>query len=220
MGKSFKQKTFLQYIALCGVFAVAFYVLHDVYGRTFYPGYDWMSQAVSDLTASDAPSRVVAGGLSNVYGTLSVLSSMALVALVKDKWNKLFRVGVYLFASMNLVSNIGYALFPLSTSGYAGTVSDIFHLYVVTISVVLLSIISMILIAIGGWRSERRLHALSFSAVTALVFMISGAMLSNIVSQSYFGLVERLSTYSAVIFTGIIGVFGFCVIDDPQKTPH
>ncbi len=195
-------------VALAGVPAMLFYLLHDVVGATLYPGYDAFRQAVSDLTSADAPSRIVAGGLSNVYGTLAVLSSVAVAILMQQSDNARLRRGVGWFAVMNLVSNVGYALFPLSTSGYAGTFSDIMHLYVVTASVVLTSIASLVLIALGGRRGTRRDKLLGVLALVALAMMLGGAVLSNAGPASLFGLFERFSTYSAVTFTAVLGVYG------------
>ena len=39
--------------------------------------------------------------------------------------------------------------------------------------------------------------------------MFIGAVGSANVSKDIFGIVERFSTYSAVVFTGILGIFGF-----------
>ncbi|MCF0226222.1 MAG: hypothetical protein HUK28_02680 [Methanobrevibacter sp.] len=85
------------------------------------------------------------------------------------------------------------------------------HVYVVTICVVILSIMSLILIAIGSFKDDDKI--LSFLSILALIFMFIGAIGSNIVPPIYFGLVERFSTYSAVVFTGILGIFGFYLDD-------
>lgn len=60
------------------------------------------------------------------------------------------RIGVYLYALAIWLGAIGYALFPLSESGYAGIFQDIMHLYVITFPVVILSIASLIFIMVGG----------------------------------------------------------------------
>ena len=39
--------------------------------------------------------------------------------------------------------------------------------------------------------------------------MFLGAVGSANVPKDIFGVVERFSTYSAVVFTGILGIFGF-----------
>lgn len=201
---------------LSGIVALVFYVLHDVIGAMHYPGYDWMSQAVSDLTAADAPSFVIAGGLSTVYGIFSCLCCAMVCVVIQSKANRVFRTGVYLFTVMNFVSAIGYSLFPLSESGYAMSSAtqnsplfqDIMHLYVVTGSVVALSIVSLVLIAIGGFIKKTN-KPLAIVALVALGFMFTGVIGVNAVPAEYFGIPERFSVYSAATFTAVLGVYGF-----------
>ena len=113
-----------------------------------------------------------------------------------------------MFAVMNWISGVGYSLFPLSESGYAGKFQDFMHLYVVTVLVVLLSIISLVFIIIGGFRTSRS-RPLAVYAIIALSCMFIGAMGIKIMPPSYLGLFERFSTYSVVIFTAILGMYGF-----------
>ena len=204
-----KNKKLINYLCLSGLLCIVFYLLHDVLGALNYPGYEWMKQAVSDLTATDSPSFVIAHGYSAVYGILSCLCCALVCILVKKEKNKLFRIGVYLFAIMNFVSAIGYSLFPLSSAGYDGTTQSFIHVYVLTILVVLLSIASLLLIAIGSFKSDEK--GLGICAIIALILMFIGAVGSQNVSKDIFGVVERFSTYSAVIFTGILGIYGFNV---------
>ena len=62
-----------------------FLLLHDVIGARSYPGYEWMKQAVSDLTAADAPSFVVASGFMTVYKIFSCVCSVFLCVMVSDE---------------------------------------------------------------------------------------------------------------------------------------
>lgn len=189
---------------LSGVLGVLFYLLHDVVGAMYYPGYEWMRQAVSDLTATDAPSFAIAKGLSSVYGILSCVCCLfvCVLSVNSGKWLKL---GIGLFTAMNWVSAVGYSLFPLSGAGYDGSVQSFVHVYVVTTAVVLLSIVSLIVIAVGAFKGKHRL--LGIFAIAAFVSMFIGAVGSANVPQAYFGLVERFSTYSAVVFTAILGIY-------------
>lgn len=165
---------------------MVFYLLHDIIGAMNYPGYNWLSQAVSDLTATDATSFVIASGYVTVYKIFSCLCCAILCILMKNETNKVLKIGVYMFSVMNFISAIGYAIFPLSSSGFDGSIQSIIHVYILTTLVVLLSIVSLILIAVG----------------------------SGNVPKECFGIVERFSTYSAVIFTGILGLYGFKVFRD------
>jgi len=201
------KKSLINYLCLSGILSIIFYLLHDIIGALNYPGYNWMSQAVSDLTASDAPSFVIAHGYSAIYGIFSCLCCALVSILVRKEKSKALRIGVYLFSIMTFISAIGYSLFPLSSAGYDGSVRSFIHVYVITILVVLLSIVSLILIAIGSFKSKNK--CLGILAIVALVLMFVGAVGSGNVPKDIFGIFERFSTYSAVIFTGVLGLYGF-----------
>ena len=73
-------------------------------------------------------------------------------SIIQGQKTRRLRAGVYLFAIMEWVSAIGYRMFPLSDSGYAGAFQDVMHM-VVTALVVLLSIVavSLIFLALVRW---------------------------------------------------------------------
>ena len=206
-----RNKKLINWLCLLGILVPAFYLLHDIIGALNYPGYNWMSQAVSDLTATDAPSFVVASGFTTVYAIFSCIVSVLACILIKSQKSKILRVGVYLYAIMNFVSAIGYALFPLSSAGYDGSIQSFIHVYILTALVVLLSIVSLILIAAGSFKGKDKHKLLGALAIIALMLMFIGAVGSANLPKEIFGIVERLSTYSAVVFTGILGVYGFKV---------
>jgi len=189
-----------------GVLCVLFYLLHDVIGAMNYPGYDFMRQAVSDLTAVDAPSFAVASGYSAVYGIFSCICCVMMCLLAMDQV-KGVRIGIILFVAMSFVSAIGYSLFPLTSGGYDGSVQSMIHVYVLTILVVLLSIASLISLAYFGFKDGQKV--LGVVSVVCLLCMMFGAAGSNALSPDVFGLVERFSTYSAVVFTGFLGAYGY-----------
>lgn len=209
-----KKKKLINWLCLSGMLSVIFYLLHDMIGAMNYSGYNWMSQAVSDLTATDSPSFVISSGYVTVYKILNCLCCALLCILIKNEKSKTLRIGVYLFSIMNFISAIGYALFPLSSAGYDGTAQSFIHVYVLTTLVVLLSIISLILIAVGSLKGEYKHKVLGLLANISLVLMFIGAVGSANVSKEIFGVVERFSTYSAVVFTGILGIYGFRVFED------
>ena len=209
-----KNKKLINYLCLSGILSIIFYLLHDIVGSLNYSGYNWMSQAVSDLTATDAPSFIVASGYVTIYKIFSCLCSALICILIKQENKKTLKVGVYLFSIMNFISAIGYALFPLSSSGYDGSVGSFIHVYILTALVVLLSIISLILIIVGSFKSSHKL--LGILAIISLLLMFIGAVGSANVPKEIFGVFERFSTYSAVVFTGILGIYGFMLGDNNE----
>jgi len=207
--ESIKNKDIVQWVCLSGVFSILFYLLHDIIGARHYPGYNWKSQAVSDLTATDAPSYIVANQYSSTYAALNCICNTTLFTLIKKEKSFILRLGVYVFSIMNYVSAIGYSLFPLSSSGYDGSAQSFVHVYIVTIFVVLLSIVSLILIAIGSFRGNNKHKVLGTLAIITLILMFIGAVGSGNVPKEYFGIFERFSTYSAVVFTGVLSIYSF-----------
>lgn len=173
-----------------------------------YPDYNWMAQAVSDLSAENAPSRMLWNQLASLYEVCAVVCVTLVCLFVQDKLNRTLRLGIYLFAAMNWISNVGYEMFPLSDSGFAGSFQDIMHTYVVTLLVVLLSIISLILIIAGGCR-DKRYKPLSIWAAVSLTMMFIGAIGVGVVPTEYFGIVERFSVFAATIFNAVLGVYLF-----------
>lgn len=157
-----KKKKLINWLCLSGIVSIVFYLLHDIIGAKYYPNYNWLSQAVSDLTAKDAPSFIIANGYVTIYGIFNCLCCALISILIKNENSKVLRVGIYTFSIMNFISAIGYALFPLSSSGFDGSVQSIIHVYIITTLVVLLSIISLILIAVGYLKGKEKHKLLGF----------------------------------------------------------
>lgn len=108
------------------------------------------------------------------------------------------------FTIMEWVSAVGFGMFPLSDSGYAGTFQDQMHI-LSTVIVVLLSIISLILIIVAGIKN-RSCRFYGIFAGIALGMMMIGAFGMNIVPKEYFGIVERFSVFAATGFQAVLGM--------------
>lgn len=206
MGQQYK------YLRLCGIFGIISflsYLLAVIFSPYAYPGYDWMSQAVSDLSSVSAPSLGLWNQLSCLYGKCGIVSIMAVsIYMAETKvLNKQTRDGIYVFAIMDWISSVGYELFPLSETGKGMTTfSDIMHVYVVTVAVVVTSIASLCLI-ISGCLKNGGCKSLAAWAIVALSMMFIGAIGTGIVPKAYFGIVERFSVFSAIGFNAVLGIY-------------
>lgn len=115
---------------------------------------------------------------------------------------------MHLFTIMNWVSNVGYAMFPLSDSGKEITsFQEIMHM-VVTAAVVLLSIVSLVCLIVAGFKKEG-IRGIGIWAAVALVMMMVGAVGKGAVPHQYFGIVERFSVFAAVGFNVVRGWYLF-----------
>ena len=122
------KKTLIQKLGLLGVVSFLSYMAAVLFAPLAYPGYDWMAQAVSDLSAANAPSLALWNQLSSLYNACELPCVMIVCVGIPGQKNKLLRVGIYLFAAMEWVSAVGFRMFPLSDSGYAGAWQDQMHL--------------------------------------------------------------------------------------------
>lgn len=71
-----------------------------------------------------------------------------------------------------------------------------------------LTIISLIPIFIGG-REYHETKRVSIVTLVIFLFMFLGSIGTGIVPAEYFGLFERFSVFSVVIFTVLLGLFGY-----------
>ena len=202
------QKTLLQKLGLLGVVSLLSYTAAVVFSPLAYPDYDWMAQAVSDLSAANAPSLTLWNQLSALYNTCEVLCVTVVCIGIQGQKTRLLRTGIYLFAAMEWISAVGYRMFPLSDSGYAGAFQDVMHM-VVTAAVVLLSIVSLTVIILAGVKN-RECRSYGVCAGIALGMMLVGAVGMKLVPAAYFGVVERFSVFAATGFNAALGIHLFC----------
>ena len=202
------KKTLVQKLGLLGVLSFLSYAAAVFVSPLAYPGYNPLAQAVSDLSAADAPSLALWNRLSAGYNVCEVVCATVVCIGMQNRKTKLLRTGVRLFALMQWISAIGYRMFPLSTSGYAGTFQDAMHM-ATTAVVVLLSSVSLSVVILAGVKA-RDCRAYGICAGIALAMMLTGAVGMKLVPASYFGVVERCSVFAATGFSAALGILLFC----------
>ena len=216
------KKTLINWLGLLGIVSLLSYTAAVVFSPLAYPGYNWLSQAVSDLSADNAPSLILWRQLSALYGPCGITCITLVCVYIQDKLSRSLRVGIYLFAAMQWVSAVGYTMFPLSNSGYtetaqnasdamnamlAGPFQDFMHI-VVTALVIILSIVSLLFIIVGGYYKKRYI-SLAVWATLALALMMAGGIGTGAVPKEIFGLFERFSVFAATGFNAVLGVYLF-----------
>lgn len=201
------KKPLIQKLGLLGVVSFLSYAAAVIFAPLAYPGYDWMAQAVSDLSAANAPSLALWNRLTALYNVCEVACVTVVCIGIQGKRTKFLRVGVYIFAVMEWVSAVGFRAFPLTDSGFAGTFQDTMHIAVTGV-VVLLSIVSLVIIIIAGAK-DRSCRSYGVCAGIALAMMLVGAVGMKLVPAEYFGVVERFSVFAATGFNAALGIHLF-----------
>ena len=212
------RKSLSQKLGLLGVVSFLSYTAAVIFAPLAYPGYNGMAQAVSDLSAANAPSLALWNQLSALYNACEIVCVTVVCIGIQGQKTRLLRSGIYLFAIMEWISAVGYRMFPLSDSGYAGAFQDVMHM-VVTALVVLLSIVSLTIIIIAGAK-KKDCRSYGVCAGIALGMMLVGAMGMKMVPAEYFGVVERFSVFAATGFNAALGVHLFCMKPTGDQQNH
>ena len=187
------KRSLTQKLGLLGVVSFLSYTAAVVFAPLTYPGYNWMAQAVSDLSAANAPSLALWNQLSALYNACEVVCATVVCIGIQGQKTKLLRSGIYLFAIMAWISAF----------------RDVMHM-VTTALVVLLSIVSLTMIIVAGAKSKN-CRSYGVCAAVALAMMLVGAMGMKIVPAEYFGVVERFSVFAATGFNAALGIHLFCM---------
>ena len=206
----------INWLGLTGIAAFISYTLAVVISPSAFPGYNWMEQAVSDLSAESAPSRMLWNQIAALYGVCSVVCVTCVSIYVSENRTstRLFRIGMYLFTIMNWISNVGYTMFPLADSGKEiSSFQEIMHI-VVTAAVVILSIVSLGCLIIAGFK-KGGIRGIGIWAAVAFIMMMVGAIGKTAIPPQYFGIVERFSVFAAVGFNVVYLFSGFA--DQPDS---
>lgn len=89
------KRSLTQKLGLLGVVSFLSYTAAVVFAPLTYPGYNWMAQAVSDLSAANAPSLALWNQLSALYNACEVVCAtvvcIGIQGLVMNSRVKLLR---------------------------------------------------------------------------------------------------------------------------------
>lgn len=201
------KKTLINYIGLLGIVSLLSFTAMVIFAPCAYPGYDWMAQAVSDLSAESSPARTLSNQIAALYAPCGIVCCTVSCIAIQGCCNIMLRAGVYLFAVMNWVTAVGYSMFPLTDAGNPNGFQNIMHL-VVTVVVVVLSIVSLVMIFYGGWH-KKACRSLGLYAAAALLLMLVGGIGVNAAPKEYLGLLERFSLFSVTGFNAVLGIYLF-----------
>lgn len=106
----------LKRLGVFGIISLLSYTAMVVFSPLVYPGYDWLSMAVSDLCAEGAPSEELASQLNALFGPCALVSVMAVCVGITGCKVRSLKLGIYCFTAM-LIGPVGTALLPKTVFG-------------------------------------------------------------------------------------------------------
>lgn len=199
-------------LALSGVATALFYWSHVVAGRILWPTYNPLAQPISDLTASSAVSQGLANRILYGYDFFNLLFCFVLLVYFRQvmRINRIFYAGLVLKAVAEVLSTIGYKLFPLADTEWTSSFQNNMH-YAITGGIVLCYIVLSLLLAVGLAKTKKHPAMTRFLALFSLVFISSGLLtvLAANFQPQYAGLVERINLYSLMVSNIVLALWMF-----------
>ena len=195
----------------CGVASTALYALADLLGGLSYPGYDFSSQAISELSAIGAPSRPLVVGLLFLYNLLILLFSLGVLreALAGPRLPLRITAGLLLvYAILGLAIGMFWsASFSMQQRGAGSLTTDAPHIIITAVMVLLL----LGAMAAGAFAFDRRFRL--YSLATIGVVLLFGAWTSRFAphiaageATPGLGILERIDVYAAMLWIAVLGV--------------
>jgi len=176
----------------CGALAALLYMGTDISASLLYPGYSYQSQAVSELFAIGAPTRLWTATLLSISSILVFAFSLGIWGFAGSR--RLLRALALAFAGSAVIGLLIWTAFPMHMRGVERSFTDTMHLALASNPFVLLSL-GLAISAIPG---RFRLYSLG-TAAAMLTFAIPAFSYAKAVDLNlptpWLGATERLSQY-------------------------
>ena len=197
-----KKVTSTKVLLICGIFAPILYISTDIFLGLISPGYSFNSQAISELSAIGAPTRLSWIVMTFIFNPLLTAFGFGVLKAAKEK-RSLHITGILL----TIWGFLGFVwlFFPMHQRGEIGSTTDTMHLVMAGVTVFLLTLF----IGLGSATNGKKFRL--YSILTILVMLFFGAMTGQqaprVAAQlptPWMGIMERISVYLPMIWVFVL----------------
>jgi len=189
-----------KFLLFCGVLASLLYIAMNLFIPPLYEGYNWVTQTVSELSAVDAPTRPLWFVLGIIYTLLVAAFGWGVFKSAGEKRSlRIVGVLVFLHGVLGLTWSPMHQREVLVAGG--GTFTDIWHLVMATVTVLLM------FLSIGFGAAAFGKGFRFYSIVTILVFIVFGILtfaeapnVDKNLPTPYIGLWERINIAAFMVW--------------------
>ncbi len=195
-----------KYTTPLGMIGVIAYLIHTILGQILWNSYNPITTDISSLTAVGAPNRELLLIFTYIYGISMLLFLVGLIVKAFRKYHFSLKTGYIIMFIMQLVSFVGYSLFPITGDKTEMNLQNLMHI-IVTVIVVFTTIASSYFLSYGYLKQKNKLG--KFILIMAIVITITG--LTNPIGMglelNILGLTERLVIYSLQFMIFVISAY-------------
>ncbi|HPT30067.1 MAG TPA: YqiA/YcfP family alpha/beta fold hydrolase [bacterium] len=197
-----KRRKIIKALLICGIIAVLLYIGVDALAASLYPGYSYTNQAISELSAIEAPT-------SRLWTIMVLAFNPLIIALGIGVWlwaeqKRSLRVTGLLLAAWGLLGFV-WLFFPMNMRGNIGSATDTGHLVLSGITVLLIAVF----MACGSNTQGKWFRW--YSLATILIMLTFGILVSfqapRVAAQlptPGMGILERISVFSPLLWVLVL----------------
>ncbi len=188
-----------------GVVSSVWYLGMDLVASFRYEGYSYASQAVSELSASGAPTRDLWIALGTVYNVLIVALAIGLWLVAGQRRG--LRVAAVALAASAVVGQAAMLAFPMDIRGTDETFRGSMH----GPATLLMSVLFLVAMGFAAGVHGRRFRVYTFVTIGVLVVfgLATTAYVPRVVddqSTPGMGLVERVNIYAYLAWVAVLAL--------------
>jgi hypothetical protein len=189
---------------MAGLLSSLLYVATDLIAAMLYPGYSLLDRAVSELSATGAPTKHLWSATGPVYQMLLVAFGIGVYRAAVT--NRALRVTGALVIALGVTGTL-WAFFPMHERGTVFNWQDVGHIVLTIVTVACF----VTFIAFGAFALGRRFRVYSFVTLAALVvgFVVTFARADRIAAglpTPWLGLTERINVYGYLLWVAVLAV--------------
>lgn len=189
----------------CGVLATLTYAAADVAGSLADEAYSVTSQGISELMATGSPSERIVDPIFLVYGVLTLAFGIGVVRAAGA--NRPLKIAGAVLAAYAAIGFAGPIFFEVKPRGMGAFDEAVPHV-ILTAVLVALWLLTM---GFGAFAFGPEFKRQSFRTILTIVLFgaISGAYGGRLAANQptpWFGIIERVVVYSALIWTSALAV--------------
>lgn len=202
-------------LLFCGVFSTGLWIAADILASLLTEGYSYFHQAPSELSAIGAPTVTLLNITGFVYNLLIIAFGFGVRKSVSDKPS--LRITGSLLMAYGIISFAWYFV-PMHPRGTDFTVTDIFHIGMAVVAVV------MVLLIVGFGSNAFGSDFRNYSILTLLLLIVFGTLTflqaDRIAADQptpWVGVYERINIYAYMIWIVVLSLRLLYPVYEPEN---
>ncbi|MCW3975193.1 MAG: DUF998 domain-containing protein [Candidatus Bathyarchaeota archaeon] len=184
-----------------GIFGPLVFLLVDIIGGIITPDYNYIINAVSELTQAGSENTYLLGSLFLISAIMTIAFGIGMLLNYKDRRSKLLFTASILIITTGIFSGLTGTIFPMDPFNSEMTFAGIMHIILTGISAVFVMLL-ILMIGIGFHREKQWKSFRLYSIITVIIMVVFGGLTPALIMNSIplLGFFERIVIYAYLLW--------------------